>query len=418
MKSLKTLLLIATRSLRQHALSTLVTACSTALAAGLVMSVFTLSDRARDSFTADPGFDAVMGARGSQLQLVLNSVFHLETSPGNLPWTVYEAIAARPEVVLAVPYAVGDSYRSFRVVGTTPELFTDFPGEESQGLPLQRGRLFGELAAEAVLGAAVAANTGLDLNDKFKPTHGVVAGGGVHDREYNVVGVLAPTGTAMDRVVWIPIEGIFRMDGHVLRGNGELYTPTSGQAISAEHKEVSAVMLKTRSPRSAKLLAQEVNGQGTVGTIAFPIAGVMAEIFEKLGWMVGVLRVVAYLTVIVAAGSILASLYNTMNERRREFAILRALGARRATLVGAILLESSLIAGLGALLGVVVYAVTFAVAAEVVRSRTGVILEFLPLHPAVYWTPVAIVVLGAASGLLPALRAYRSEVAKNLLPVS
>src|ERR1051325_10132234 len=119
--------LIVFRSLRQHMLSTAITVLSVALASGLIMSVFAIKTQTYDAFTGgDAGFDAVLGARGSQLQLVLNTVFHLETSPGNIPWAMYEEIAANPSVELAIPYAVGDNYRGYRVVGTIPEIFTKF----------------------------------------------------------------------------------------------------------------------------------------------------------------------------------------------------------------------------------------------------------------------------------------------------
>ena len=118
--------LIARKSLAQHRLSTVITVLSVALAAGLVMAVFSIRDQTYDAFTGGPtGFDAVLGARGSQLQLVLNTVFHLETSPGNIPWEMYEAIKRDPNVGLAVPYAVGDNYRGYRIVGTEKSLFTD-----------------------------------------------------------------------------------------------------------------------------------------------------------------------------------------------------------------------------------------------------------------------------------------------------
>jgi putative ABC transport system permease protein len=120
-------LTLVRRSLRQHALSSTITVASVALAAGLTMAVFAINNQTYEAFTGgDPGFDAVLGARGSQLQLVLNTVFHLETSPGNIPWAMYTQIASNSRVELAIPYAVGDNYKGYRIVGTTPELFTKF----------------------------------------------------------------------------------------------------------------------------------------------------------------------------------------------------------------------------------------------------------------------------------------------------
>src|SRR6266478_4904132 len=154
------ILLIVRRSLRQHALSTLVTILSVGLATGLVMSVFCVRDQAHEAFTGGPvGFDAVLGARGSQLQLVLNTVFHLETSPGNIPWKLYQDVKADPRVKLAVPYAVGDNYRGFRIVGTTLDAFTAPVGREKGFRVEPGGRLFDPAAKEAVIGSFAAQKT-------------------------------------------------------------------------------------------------------------------------------------------------------------------------------------------------------------------------------------------------------------------
>ena len=125
MAKIKTIILLIRRSLRQHALSTVVTAGSVALGAGLVMAVFAIQQQSQQAFVGGPiGFDAIVGARGSALQLVLNTVFHLETSPGNIPWSIYQDLKRDPKVALAIPYAVGDNWYGYRIVGTTPELFT------------------------------------------------------------------------------------------------------------------------------------------------------------------------------------------------------------------------------------------------------------------------------------------------------
>lgn len=415
------ILLMVRRSLGQHRLSTSVTVLSVALAAGLVMSVFAVNRQARDAFTTgEVGFDAVLGARGSQLQLVLNTVYHLETSPGNLPWSVYQAVEKDPRVTLAVPYAVGDNYRGFRIVGTTLDMFTRF--EYSKGRKLEAypgGRLFDPQRREALIGSVVARRTGLKVGDRINPYHGVTFDEAArHEDEYVVTGVLRTTNTPSDRVVWIPIEGLFRMEGHRLRGTGKEYTAEPGQPIPDEHKEVSAVMIRFRNPKDGFLFEHEVNKQGKVATLAWPIGKVMAELFDKMGWVNRILELVAYLVCLVAAGSILASLYNTMKERRREIAILRALGARRGTVFGAIVLEAGTIAAIGSAIGYMAYAVILLGARTVVRAQTGVELEVWALHPSLWGTSGGMIALGMLAGLLPAWEAYRTDVAENLVPLS
>jgi putative ABC transport system permease protein len=144
----------------------------------------------------------------------------------------------------------------------------------------------------------------------------------------------------------------------------------------------------------------------------------MAELFDRIGWVSRILTLVAYLVVVVAAGSILASIYNTMNERRREFAILRALGARRGTVFGVIVLEAATITVLGALGGFLVYGAILSSAIVIVRAQTGVVLDALQLAPALWLTPLGMIALGAISGLIPAFKAYRTDVAANLTPLS
>lgn len=415
------LFLVVRKSLRQHALSTLVTVLSVALASGLVMAVFAIDRQTYNAFTGGPlGYDAVLGARGSQLQLVLNTVFHLETSPGNIPWNLYQTIKQDPRVELAIPYAVGDNYHGFRLVGTTDEIFTRFEYQPGKKLQIQAGgRPFNSRRREAVIGNYVAKAAGLGLNSKFSPYHGLVYDESMkHGEEYLVVGVLEPTNTPSDRVIWIPLEGIFRMGGHVLRGSGQDYEARPGQEIPDEDKEVSAVMLKLKNNQAGITLDQTINKQGRVATLAWPIGRVMADLFEKIGWVSRILTLVAYLVVLVAAGSILASIYNAMNERRREFAILRALGARRRTVFGAIILESATIATLGVIVGYGIYAIILTVASVIVRSRTGVVLDVFSFHPVLYLAPIGMILLGALAGILPAVKAYSTDVASHLTPQS
>lgn len=415
------LLKIVKKSLRQHFLSTIVTALAIALAAGLVMSVFVIQRQTYTAFTGgDIGFDAVLGARGSQLQLVLNTVFHLETSPGNIPYAMYQEISRNPQVELAIPYAVGDNYQGFRIVGTTEDIFTKFEFRRGQKFQTQTGgRFFNPNAKEAVIGSFAARETGLKVGDVFQPYHGLIYDEkNKHNDDYTVVGILETTNSPSDRVVWIPIEGIYRMQGHVLRGTGENYNAAEGVEIPDEAKEVSAVMLKFRSPQAGMNLDQLINRQGKAATLAFPIGRSMAELFDKIGWMNRVLELIAYLVVVVAAFSILASIYNSINERKREFAILRALGAKRTTVFSVIILEAATIAALGTFIGYLIYLAILSLAAYIVKTQTGVVLNVFGFDRALIFTPILMIAVGAFAGLLPALKAYRTDVADNLTPVS
>ncbi|MDB6112728.1 MAG: hypothetical protein JWR69_4478 [Pedosphaera sp.] len=401
------LLLIVFRSLRQHALSTVVTALSIALGGGLLMSVWSVKEQSQAIFTGvNAGFDAVLGARGSKLQLVLNAIFHLEASPGNLPWSDYLDIQKNPSVDLAIPIAVGDNYLGYRLVGTLPELFSKVeyaPGRHFTLTP--SGNFFDPTRREAVVGSFAGRKLGLKRGDTFHPYHGLIFDEkNQHSETYVVVGVLEPSNTPADRVIWIPLEGIQKMTGH---------DPKAAT-------DVSAVLVKLKAESAAAGFRMDLlyNKQGNRLTFAWPIGQVMAELFSKIGWFDRLLELISYLVALVATASILASIYNSMNERRREIAILRALGARRGTIFGAILLEAAAISALGMVIGFAFYALIMAGAAGVIRTQTGVVLDPFKFNYVMLWAPAALITLGALAGIIPAVKAYRTDVAEHLVPGS
>jgi putative ABC transport system permease protein len=184
--------------------------------------------------------------------------------------------------------------------------------------------------------------------------------------------------------------------------------------------DISAVLVKLRAGSAIAGFQMDLmyNKQGNRLTFAWPIGRVMAELFDKIGWFDRVLGLVSYLVAVVASASILAGIYNSMNERRREIAILRALGARRLTIFAAILLEAASISALGMIVAFAIYALIVGVVAEVMRAQTGVVLDPFKFNPVMLWAPAALIALGALAGIIPALKAYRTDVAESLAPSS
>jgi putative ABC transport system permease protein len=400
-----TIPLILYRSLRQHALPSLVAIASIALASGLLMTVWGVRDQAQDSFAnTSTTFDAVLGARGSKLQLVLNSIFHLEASPGNMPESDYLWIKRHPAVRNAIPIAVGDNYYGWRIVGTIPELFTDVEYAPGRHYALEPGgRLFQADRKEAVVGSFVARKMGLKLGDTFHPFHGLA----FNPREqhadiYTVTGILEASNTPADRVIWIPLEGLQTMSGH----------------DPALAHDVSAVLIQLRSPSAGFMLDLMYNRQGNRLTFAYPVGAIIADLFSKIDWFDRVLALVAYLVAVVAAASVLAGIYASMSARRRDLAILRALGARRRTVFGAVLAEAACIGALGSIAGFAVYAGLFTAVAAVIRAQTGVVLSLAVWHSILWMGPAGMVLLCSLGGMVPALKAYRLPVAETLAPTS
>ena len=330
----------------------------------------------------------------------MNSVLHLDTSPGNIPYTAYTEMRDDPRVKLAVPYAVGDNYKGFRIVGTTDDLF--FVEYQSGKFHSVQGRLFDDDVQEAVIGSYVARRLGLGLGDIFQPYHGLDYNpDNKHDADYVIVGILEPSNTPTDHVIWIPLKGLQNMPGH----------------DKTKATEISAILLQFNSTQQGPIYADQVN-KGTRDKTVAMIAPEVTNFFQRFEWLRVVLGVMAVLVALVGGGGILASLHNTMNERRREFAILRALGAGRGTVFGVIVLESATIAALGATIGFAVYAGIMFVAESILRNEIGVTLHPFEQHPVMAIVPVGLVMLGAVVGIIPALKAYRTDVAENLIPQS
>jgi putative ABC transport system permease protein len=393
------------RSLRQHLLSTVVTALSLALAGGLLMSVWVVKRQARATFTGQTGaWDAVLGARGAKLQLVLNALFHLEASPGNVVFSDFQTLSSNRAVALAIPIAVGDNYLGYRIVGTLTNLFTEAEAAPGRRFRLVAGgRWFEDGYREAVVGSFVAQRLRLKPGDTFKPYHGLNFNPQEqHEDEYVVTGVLEPSNTPADRVLWIPLAGLQNMSGHA----------------AATASDVSAVLVKLRSAVAGQQLDMLYNKQGDRLTFAWPLGTVLAQLFDKMGWFDQVLELVAYLVALVAAGSVLASIYNSLSARRRDLAILRALGARRALVFASIILEATSIAALGMVLAWGLYAVIMGAVSAVIQAQTGVVLDPWSWDPVLVIAPLALVGLGALAGVLPAIKAYGNPVAENLAPES
>lgn len=393
------------KSLRQHLVSSGVTILSLALATGLMLTVWGLQSQSRKVFAeSNSGFDAVLGARGSQLQLVLNSLYHMEQSPGNIEWQDYLDIAKDRRVLKSIPIAVGDNLYGFRIVGTTTNLFLDPVKPALGGYEIERGRAFQENRMEAVLGSYVAQVVeGLDVGSTFRPYHGLrFDENDQHAERYTVTGVMKPTNTPADRAVWIPVSGVQNMTGHSVE--------TSNQ--------ISAVLLKLVSPTVGQMMDLQYNRRGTRLTFAWPVARIVTDLFSKVSWLDKLLQGIAVLVGFVAVSSVLASVYNSMNERKRDIAIMRALGAKRSKVVSQILAECGMMGLLGALLGFAVYFALMGLGSEILRQRTGIVLESFYYHPSWLWTPICMISASVLAGIVPAIKAYRSPVAENILPIT
>jgi putative ABC transport system permease protein len=410
---------IIAKSLRQHWLSTGMAVFSIALGVALLVSVVSLREQAHRNFTeVGLGVDAVLGPKGSPLQIVLNAVYHLEEMPGKIPWTTYEKVLKDPLVVEGIPFCTGHSYAGFRVNAIDNRFQTDFeyqPGKHFSFRPEDggQGRPF-EKHDEAVAGWEVAKELGLRLGDSFNPVCGVKAGDPVHSHDnIRFVGILGPTGTPHDRAIYIPLTTFYTLGGH---------EAVAEMAVNEEHREISGAYLKIRRLTGGAMnpgimdLKYNIN-QSATAQLVVPNE-VLPSLFNIIGWVDKTLLAIALLVTLLSALFLLVSLLSALRERRRDLALMRSLGATRRTVLGLMLSESVVMAVLGGVLGLATGHGIVAIGAEAIRVETGLRFSAFYLSSADVLLLPAIVVLGLVVGLVPAIQAYRTGVLKNLVPVS
>jgi len=456
---------ILLRFLQQRAFASSLTAASVAVGVALVATILALRLESERSFSQkDTGFEVVVGAKGSPLQLVLHTLYHIGTPVGNIPLAVYEQLQKDRRVQFMLPMVFGDNVGGFKVVGTTPDFFTRFQYRKGQSVALAQGRAFAE-NGEVVVGAEVASTLRLRIGDSVTVKHGVQEQDlTAHEHgKLPVVGVLAPTQTAIDKGVYSTMYTVWDTHYHEYVEAQEAAeaanTPAEKKSqahdhhdhkgehhhhdhegkhdhdhesdhhhdhegdhhhhdheIPAEFTTITAMAVKLKSPVFFDSFIRTVN-DGTQAQATMPIREIMG-LFAIVGNVNGVLLGISYLVIVLSAVALVVSLYNSLSERRREIAILRSLGARRRTVLVLVLAEAVAIALVGASVGMAAARVGLALAKQRIGAYIGSNVEFAPFYGFDAWLVAGVVVLSAVVALLPAWKAYRTDVAEYLAPQS
>ena len=399
-------LAMAWRYLRFRWLVSLLTMLSIALGAALVCAVLSLRHESERALSREAGlYDLVVGGKGSPLQLVLSSVYHLDSPTGNLPYNDYERLLRDPRVEWAAPIGLGDNYAGYRIIGTEAHFF-DL--EDRQGSPffrIEEGRLF-EDRFEVVLGSAVASSTDLKVGDTFFGTHGLVEvpGGEVHrDFPYVVSGVLAATGTAQDRAIFGTLESVWEI--HEVEHR--LHSAIQGTAMlgARQQREATAILVRLKTSGLRLWMADELKKRSD-GIAAIPINEILRFQQGVIGPVQKALLVVAAAVVAAACLTVLTTLHQAAERRRRDIAILRSLGAVRWEVAALVFTEGLLLTGAGVLLGLLLGHGGLAFAAGPIREATGLVLSPLTMPPAEKTALIAMWVCGAMASLFPAISCY------------
>lgn len=475
-----TWLTFAFANLRLSPLTSTVNVALMALGTASIVLLLLLSSQLSDTLARDArGIDLVIGAQGSPAQLVLAAVYHADVPPGNIAQKAANQWASDPRVGRAIPLSLGDSFRGYRIVGTTPEYAELYQADLAAGA-------FWRRSMEAVIGATAAASAGLGLDDTFTGAHGLSDGGHSHDYlPYRVVGVLEPTGTVLDRLILTSLDSVWLLhddpnhdhaehsdregqhdhdhdheheedddaghdhdhhdghdDGKSEHGEHGRHSHSHnhndgdhGAAATADRdhdhgqdhatepevvdepkaqadRDITAMLISYRTPLAAMTLPRDVNAAGTL--LAAAPAMEIARILQLVGIGLDGLRAFAWVLIATAALSVFAALYGSLRSRRGDLAMLRCLGATRLELLLAMLLEGILLTVVGVAIGFAIGHGAMELLGSWLESTRGVALTGWTWLSEQTWLLVGLFGVGVLASAIPAMQAYRTDVASEL----
>lgn len=413
---------IAVASLWSRRNTAILTLLTIAISVALFVGVERIRQDARQAFVRSvSGIDLIVGARSHPVQLMLYSVFNLGEATANVSWPTYEAIAAQKGVAWAVPISLGDSHRGFRVIGTTPEYFTRLRYSGDRPLAFRDGHAF-EALFDAVIGAGVAQRLGYELGERIILAHGT-SSAALHqhdDRPFTVSGILAPTGTPMDQAIYVSLPAIEAIHLNWRSGTRIGATPDL-DALPSEAlrpRSITAFYLGLENRLAVFSLQRQINTWREEPLSAVLPGVALQQLWSLLGTVEKALAITAACVVASGLLGLLAVLLATLDERRREMAILRAVGAAPRHVFGLLVCEATGLALAGTLAGYVLLQAFLAATSSWLQARSGLLL--VPGWPGAHeWRLMAIVVLAAAlASLWPAWLAYRKSVADGISPRS
>ena len=413
------ILSLAWKSLLNRRFTALLTVISIALSVTLLVGVERLRTEAQASFANTlSGTDLIVGARSGPIQLLLYSVFRIGDATNNLSWKSYQDIAAHPKVAWTVPISLGDSHRGFRVLGTTAAYFEHYRYGRDRRLSFEQGQPFAELY-DAVLGAEVADALGYKIGDSIIVAHGAgeVSFAKHDDKPFRVLGILERTGTPVDRTVHVSLEAIEAI--HIDWQSG---APIPGLSISADQaramdltpKAITAFLVGLNSKVATFQVQRFVNEYPEEPLLAILPGVALSQLWDLIGVAENALLIVSAFVVVVGLFGMLTALLTSLNERRREMAILRSVGARPGHVFALIMGEGAFLTLLGVLSGMALLYLALILGQPIIESRFGI---FVPIEgPTPYeWVLLgAVIAAGFLVGSIPSYRAYRLSLADGL----
>ncbi|MBI5914329.1 MAG: ABC transporter permease [Bacteroidetes bacterium] len=409
-----------------------------ALGVGLISLLLNLNHQIEQTFNKNlAGVDLVIGAKGSPLQLILCAMYHVDNPTGNISLEQSRAFLnpKHPLVSQAVPLSLGDSYRNYRIVGTTYDMLQFY------GASLAEGQLWAN-PMDATIGAAVADALHLHVGDTFKSSHGLVEGIEEHEHDFTVKGILKPTGSVIDQLILTVTESIWEshehqgtvddgglaMDGGHEGHEHKKVSPVTYDSLTIRQlaeqqrlelmektdQDITAILIKFRSRTNIQALNMGRNINENTELMAASPPNEIARLQTNLGLGTDVLKLMAWVIVVVSGLSIFISLYSSLRDRRYELALMRVMGGSPGTLFQLILLEGLLLAVLGYVLGIVLSHLSLGFLAGFMKNTYRYSLTGWQFLPEEIWLLGGALVVGFVAALIPALQAKRTDISETL----
>ncbi len=418
---MKYLLKLAIKSAFNRRFTLGLTMFAIALSVAMLLGVERLRDQAHQSFSHSiAGTDLVVGAKSSPVQLMLYAVFRIGEADSNMSWSAYQAVAKNPLVAWSIPISLGDSHRGFPVLGTTGAYFEHFHYGDGKALSFSQGRPFSEVF-DAVIGAEVAKQLGYSLGDSLILSHGMQEAH-LHEhanKPFKIVGILRPTGTPVDRTVHISLEAMNAIHLDWVGG-----APMPGFSIPAEYvkkfdlspKEITATLVGLHNRAMVFKIQREINLYSKEPLIAVMPGVALTQLWQVVNVAEKSLLAVSAMVVVVGLSGLVAVILAGLNERRRELAILRSVGAKPSHLFFLLMSEGLLVTIMGIVFGLILLALLSLTLAPMAQAQYGIVIQNTMLSFAELKLITLVLGVGVLASIIPAYRAYQLSLVDGLTP--
>lgn len=429
---MNTTLRLALKSVRYRKSAIILSIVSIALSVVLLLGIERIRTSIEKSFTSTiSGTDLIVGARTGNLSLLLSTVFHKGTINQGMSWESYETIKANPQVDWAIPISLGDSHKGYAVIGTNSDFFTHYRYGNNLVIDSSRGEIDID-GMTIVIGYKVAEDLDYHVNDSIVLTHGIGAEDFTNHKEnpFKVSAILKPTGTPIDNSLIVSLNALDAIHGtfynHTIDPFAVIDNFSNHNHENHDHhnhnhedgvshpKTITGLFIGTKNKSNILQLQQFINNKKTESLMAIMPVITLQELWSIIKPIENVLKIISFIVLFISLGSILSTILNSLNQRRREMSILRSIGARPQLIFGLIILESIGIVLVGILLGICIVTLALIIAQPIFLQNFGIHLEVLDLSINDIYILLIILCSGLFIGLFPAFQAYKQTLGDGL----